>query len=74
MKRYLSSLGIIFILSSVFVLGWSVGQPNPYKMDVKLIVKDKRFMACDFQIGQCAIFTVEQVQGLLLRANRYKKL
>lgn len=74
MKKFLSSLGATLVLVSVFVLGWSVGQPDPYKMEIKLLIMDKRFYACDFEIGQCAYFTTDQVQRLLLRAGIYESL
>ena len=74
MKKLLSSIGAVLVFASVFILGWSVGQPDPYEMEVKLVIKGERFLVCDFNIGQCAYFTTDQVQRLFLRAGIYESL
>ena len=74
MKKFLSSIGVALVICSVFVLGWAVGQPDPYRMQIKLVVTGDKFYACDFNKEQCAKFTIEQVQYMLLEAGIYDSL
>ena len=74
MKKFLSSIGVALVMCSVFVLGWAVGQPDPYKMKINLVIMDEKFLVCDFNEKQCANFTVEQVQYLLLKSGAYESL
>lgn len=74
MRKLITSVGIILVFCSVFVLGWAVGQPDPYKMKINLVIIDGKFLVCDFNESQCANFTVEQVQYLLLKSGAYESL
>jgi hypothetical protein len=56
------------------VLGWAVGQPDPTKLDLKIVITGERFLVCDFEIEQCGIFTVDQIQRLLIKSGNYHAL
>jgi hypothetical protein len=43
-------------------------------MEIKMIIMKDKVYACDFTLGQCGIFSVEQLQRLLLRAGYYESL
>jgi hypothetical protein len=74
MKKLISSVGAILVFCSIFVLGWAVGQPDPTKLDLKIVITGERFLVCDFEIEQCGIFTVDQIQRLLIKSGNYHAL
>ena len=72
--RSLRGLGAVLIITAIFILGWAVGQPDPYEMEITTFIKNERYYMCDFNVGECGWIPVEEVREQLLGAGLYRRL
>jgi hypothetical protein len=72
--RSLRGVGIALIFVAILILGWAVGQPDPYEMEITTFIKDERYYMCDFNVGECGWIPVEDVRNQLLVNGLYRRL